>query len=371
MNAVLRILVILTLILNGVALWFALALYGKRNLLIDRNDSYRTFTEAIARTFEAEEPEHVNVAADHEARDISAVTLANADITPDRSDFWESYKQELESIDAKNYSIPNPSDLDEVYVLNAEGKPEMDARGNAITDGAPMALALDEVMQKATAQRARINTVRAQLTALREEYEDTVAEINEVKKQGRESLKTIAAHEETIASLESKKAELEGTITELNDQISSLESEKESMQADLDKAYEDLESANAEIEKLKTTIEKIAQTGGGTTLGGDGTMAIANVTAGVKGAVVRVNNEYNYCLVQLTDEAFIELVGENGERPLPEVDYLIRRPGKEDGIVGKIRLRTVTKDVKTIVCDILADWKQGDVEKGDEVFYLD
>lgn len=370
MNIVLRVLVILTLILNGVALWFALALYGKRNLLIDRNDSYRAFTEAIAKTFEAEEPEYVNVAADHEARDISAVTLANADITPDRSDFWESYKQELEKIDGKSYFIANPADLDEVYILDAEGKPELDARGFAVTEGAPMAVTLEEVMKKAIAQRARMNNVRAQLTKLREEYEDTVAELNEVKKQGRESLKTIAAHEETIATLEAKKAELEGEIVELKDQVSTLEGEKEAMQADLDKAYEDLETANAEIEKLKATIDKIAQGAGGV-MSGDGTMAIANVAAGVKGTVVRVNNEYNYCLVTLTDEAFIELVGENGERPLPEVDYLIRRAGKEDGIVGKIRLRTVTKEARTIVCDILADWKQGDVQNGDEVFYLD
>lgn len=371
MNIVLRILVILTLILNGVALWFALALYGKRNLLIDRNDSYRAFTEAIAKTFEAEEPEYVNVAADHEARDISAVTLANADITPDRSDFWESYKQELEKIDGKSYFIANPADLDEVYILTAEGKPELDRLGNPVKDGAPMALTLDEVMKKAIAQRARMNNVRAQLSKLREEYEDTVVEINEVKKQGRESLKKIAEQEETIATLESKKAELEGQVAELNDQVETLEGEKESIQADMDKAYEDLETANAEIEKLKATIDKIAQGGGGVTTAGEGSMAVANVVAGVKGTVVRVNNEYNYCLVALSDEAYVELVGENDDRPLPELDYLVRRPGKDDNVIGKVRLRTITKEAKTIVCDILVDWKQADLKTGDEVFYLD
>lgn len=108
MNIVLRILVILTLVLNRVALWFSLALYGKRELLIDRNDSFREFVVRIAKTFEAAEPEVVNVASEHEARDISAVTLANADITPDRSDFWESYKQAYEKIDNKSYAVPSP-----------------------------------------------------------------------------------------------------------------------------------------------------------------------------------------------------------------------------------------------------------------------
>ncbi len=370
MNILLRILVILTLILNGVALWFALSLYGKRNLLIDRNDRYRDFAEQIAQTFEADEPEHVNVAADHEARDISAVTLANADINPDRSDFWESYKQELEKIDAPSYKIPNVADLDEVYILTPEGKPELDSRGEPKKAGSPMDLALEKVVEKAIAQRARMNNVRAQLTALRNEYEDTVAELNQVKKQGRESLKTIAQRDETIAGLEADKSRLEGEVADLKGQIETLESEKQSLQADLDKSNEELEAARAEIETLKKTLEEIALRGTGG-VNADGVAAVANVTAGVKGSIVRVNNEYNYCLVKLSDEALVELIGENGDKPLPELDYLVRRPDDENGIVGKIRLRTITKDAKTIVCDILADWKQGDLQKGDEVFYLD
>ncbi len=370
MNIVLRILVILTLVLNGVALWFALSLYGKRALLTDRNDRFRDFTVQIAQTFEADEPEHVNVAADHEARDISEVSLANADINPDRSDFWESYKQELEKIDGPSYKIPDPKALDEVYILDAEGKAKRNNRGDPITDGAPMDLALEAVMEKAQAQRARMNNVRAQLTALRNEYEDTVAELNQVKKQGRESLKTIAARDETIAGLEADKARLEGEVSDLKGQIETLESEKQSLQADLDKANEELETALAEVENLKKTLEEIVKRGAGSVTA-DGIAAVANVTAGVKGSIVRVNNEYNYCLVKLSDEALTELIGENGDKPLPEIDYLVRRPGDEDGIIGKIRLRTITKDAKTIVCDILVDWKQGDIEKGDEVFYLD
>ena len=368
MNIVLRILVILTLVLNGVALWFSLALYGKRELLIDRNDSFRDFVVKVARTFEAAEPEVVNVASEHEARDISAVTLANADITPDRSDFWEGYKQAYEKIDNKSYAVPSPEDLDEVYVLNAEGKPEMDARGKPVKEGAPMANALEEVLKKASAQRARMNNIRDQLAKLRAEYEETVADLNAVKKQGRESLKTIAERDETIAGLENDKRRLEGEITGLKDQISTLENEKQSLQADLDKANEELESVKAEAEKLRKVIEENIR--GGTSANGP-IAAVANLTAGVKGTVVRVNNEFNYCLVKLTDEALVELIGENGERPLPEVDYLIRRNGNDANVVGKVRLRNITREAKTIVCDILVDWKQGDVKPGDEVFYLD
>ncbi len=372
MNIVLRILVILTLVLNGVALWFATALYGKRNLLIDRNEAFRDFTVAIAKTFEAEDAPHENTAADHEARDVSDVSLASADITPDKSDFWESYKEELEKLDGKRYTIDNrKSDLDEVYVLNAEGKPELDGRGAPLMEGAPMDLLLKEIQSKALAQYKRLNNVRGELTKVRTELESTITELNEVKKQGRESLKTISGLEEQVSTLEADKARLEGDVSNLKEEITSLEEQKTSMQAEMDRAIEERETAEAEVAKLKETLEKIA-IGGQTASAAGGPTAVANITAGVKGTIARVDNEYNFCLVSLSDEAYTELVGEAGDRPLPEVEYLVRRAGQTEGaIVGKIRLRTLTRDTKTLICDVLADWKQEPLQRGDEVFFLD
>ena len=369
MNIVLRILVILTLILNGVALWFAMALYGQRNLVIDRNVLFRDFTIKIAKTFEAEEPVLENTAANHTARDISDVTLATADITPDRSDFWETYKEGYEKLDNKSYQIANTSDLDEVYILNAEGKPEKDFQGNPVKEGAPLDNALNEVLKKATAQRSRMNDIRVQLTDLRKEYEETIDNLNEVKKQGRESLKTIAAKEEQISTLEGEKATLEGQVTELKDQVQTLEDDKVALQGDLDKVTEENETLKGEVDKLKATIDKIVQQG---TRGVNPDAVAANITAGVKGKVVRVDNDYNYCIVKLDDAAIAELIGEDGEKELPEIDLYVRHEGvNEDDVVGKIRLKTVTKDAGVLVCDILIDWKQGDIKRGDEVFYLD
>ncbi len=370
MNIVLRILVILTLILNGVALWFAMELYGKRNLLIDRNILFRDFTVQVAKTFEAEEPVIENTAANHTARDISPVTLASADITPDRSDYWESYKEGYEKMDNKSYQIENTSDLDEVYELDAEGKPKKDFQGNPVKDGAPLDSALKDVLKKAMDQRARMNNIRAQLTNIREEYEDTVTELNDVKKQGRESLKTIAAKEEQIATLESEKSQLEGQVSELKDQVQTLEDDKVAMQGDLDKVTEENETLRGEVEKLKATIDKIAQSG---TRGvnADAAMA-ANITAGVKGRVVRSDNSYNFCIIKLDENAIAELIGADGERELPEIDYYVRRKGDDKGeILGKVRLRTLTKDAGVVICDILTEWKQGEILRDDEIFYLD
>lgn len=370
MNIVLRILVILTLILNGVALWFAKANNDKRELLIDRNILFKNFTVQIAKTFEAEEPVIENTAANHTARDISPVTLANADITPDTSDYWEGYKEAYEKLDAKSYQIANTSDLDEVYILDGEGKPEKDFQGNPVKDGAPLDNTLKEVLKKAGDQRARMNNIRAQLTNIREEYEDTVVELNEVKKQGRESLKTIAAKEEQISVLESEKSQLEGQVTELKSQVETLENDKVAMQEDLDKVNEEKETLQAEVEKLNGIIERFARKGTSSTTSSG--VVVANVTAGVKGKVVRVDNDYNYCIVKLDDAAIAELIGEEGDKELPEIELYVRHEGvNEDEFIGKLRVKTVTKDAGALVCDILIDWKQGEIKRGDEVFYLD
>ena len=371
MNIVLRILVILTLVLNGVALWFAQATYAKRNLLIDRNDIFRDFTVGIAKTFEAEDAVHENTAANHPARDISEVSLATADITPDNSDFWEGYKEELEKIDGKHYAIDGrASDLDEVYILNAEGKPELDGRGAPITEGAPMKTLLAEVQKKALAQFARMNNVRTQLTKVREELEDTITELNAVKKEARQTLKTLAQREETITQLEGKVSQLEGDISTLKDQVASLESDKATLQADLDKKSEELDTANEEITKLKDTLARITLEGNKGN-GAAGAIVTANVAAGEKGTVVRVNNEYNYCFVKVTDATMKELLGENLDQEMPKLELYIRRPGNDAEPIAKIRLRTITTETNTITCDILSAWKQSDVQRGDVVFYLD
>ncbi len=371
MNMVLRILVILTLVLNGVALWFATSLYGKRNLLIDRNLRFKDFAVEIVKAFEmpTEEGEATEAAGDRVSRDVSDVSLATADIAPDYSDFWESYNQGLETLTSKTYRIPNEADLDEVYILDAENKATLDPTGKPITKGSPMDTELRKIVDIATKQLLKLNSVREQLTKLREAYEDAVTELNTVKKDARQSLKTIQEKEETISTLESEKAQLESEVTGLKDQISTLESEKQSLQADLDKANEEIETHLAKIDQLNKTMEKLIQSGD---RGATGTgAAVANILAGVKGTVARVDNTYNFCIITLTDEAYVELVGEEGERELPEVEYFVRHPGNEDTVIGKIRLKTLTKDVKSVVCEILSDWKQGEVNVGDEIFYLD
>ncbi len=371
MNIVLRILVILTLVLNGVALWFANALYNKRELLMHANEDLRQGIVKIASTLEAPEAESEEEVAPttRVARDISAVESSNADLEPDYSDFWTKYDETLETVASEDYAVRNPLDLAQVYILDATTKQaRLDSMGKPMRMGSPLNAVIDDVVKTSLNQRKRANDVRAQLARIREEYEDVVTEVNQVKKDARKSLKTIEEKEATISTLEGEKADLESQIGGLKDQITTLEDEKLTIQQDLDLANENLEAAQNEVKTLKEQIENIAKMGiqsGGVSAA----VAGANVTAGEKGKVVRADNEYNFCVVQLTDEAFVEIFGEDGARELPEMECWIMRDGVETPL-AKIRLSNVTKKAKVVTADILVDWKQGDVKPGDKIIYM-
>lgn len=381
MNILLRILVILTLVLNGVAFWFTYALYGKRELLIDRNDRFETFTIEIAKTLEASQPEQTEEdkaalaempVIDMESTDAEHAGKALTDL--EVRSFWTEgeggYHIEYEST-PEFYQGPDPQDLKEVYVLDAEKKAKLNARGEAVKEGSKMDVALNEIVSKSEAQRDYYTKVRGQLTALREEYEALVPQIHTLKEESRQRAQTIIDRDNTISGLEADKANLEGQVADRDQQIATLEEEKNVLQGDLDAVTEERDTLADEVENLKKTLEMIAQSGQGANANANGVAAIANVTAGVKGTIVRADNLYNSAIVKLTPEALTELIGEAGDRPLPEIDFYVRRPGKADAIVGKIKVRTLVKDQSAIVCDIPADWKQEPIQKGDEVFYLD
>lgn len=380
MNILLRILVILTLVLNGVAFWFTYALYGKRELLKDRNDRFRDFTVEIAKTLEAEQPaateEDEATLAAKTTRDDDEISLDTADMAPEelrRVNFWtdgEGYHIEYEAT-PEFYAVPNVADLDEIYILDAEKKAKLDARGLPVTAGSPMDLALKEIVAKSEAQRDHYALVRGQLTALREEYEATIPVLNAAKAEARQHLKTIQARDNTISGLEADKANLEGQVADRDQQIATLEEEKQTLQNDLDAITEERDTLADAVENLKKTLAMLAQSGQGANASANGIAAIANVSAGIKGTIARVDNEYNFAIVKLTPESLTELIGEAGDRPLPEVEFYVCRPGKQSDVIAKVKLRTLVKDQSAIVCDIPADWKQADVQLGDEVFYLD
>lgn len=386
MNILLRILVILTLILNGVALWFAISTNGKRMVITARNDAFRDFTVEISKQFEDsasaasatasdEEGEEVAAPTDdgtREERDISEVSRSTIGITPDKNNFWDSYNFALEQQVGPIYTRLNVLSLDEVFILDAEGKPVIGRNGLPETKGAPMERSLNAVIDLASAQLNVLRETRKQLITLRKEYETTVAELNRVKALGRDLHKTIQEREETISTLESEKAELNARVAELTDTVSRLESEKADLESEIAAKDEQIADKDAEIERLNNTIEKIMKdriNGGANTQNSDINTAIANVTAGEKGEVVLADNSDNFCIIRLDQASYDELLGPEHNLQLPKVDFLVKTA---DGtFVGKIRLRTVIQGDRLIMCDVLSDWKQVPFAKGQKVIYLD
>lgn len=369
MNIALRILVIFILMLNGVSLWFASALYAKRTLLINRNIVLENAIVSFAKTLDKDE---LPVAiGEFTSVDISPVTLQNADINPDVSDFWDSYQFQLETIDVIRYDITDRKDeLTEIYILDAEKKPVLAPNGLAITDGAPMDILLKEVQDKAMKQANRLNLVRAELTKIRVELESVIEDLNATKKAGRIDKKTIQARENTISELESKVADLESTVADLESNVEMLEEEKATLQDELDSAMEDNEILLGELEKLRESLRlAILQ---GPSGGGSSNIASANILAGVKGTVMAADNTLNFAIIRVTDTTMDELLGAARDRLLPDMEMLVHRKGdSNDVVLGKLRLRTLTKGQNLITCDILANWKQDDIKPDDEVFYLD
>ena len=273
MNILLRILVILTLVLNGVAFWFTYALYGKRELLKDRNDRFESFTIEIAKTLEGAQPEQTEddkaalaemPVIDMESTDAEHAGKALTDL--EVRSFWTEgeggYHIEYEST-PEFYKGPEPKDLEEVYVLDAEKKAKLDSRGKAITTGSKMDVALNEIVAKSEAQRDYYTKVRGQLTALREEYEALVPQIHTLKEESRQRAQTIIDRDNTISGLEADKANLEGQVADRDQQIASLEEEKAVLQGDLDAVTEERDTLADEVENLKKTLEMIAQSGQG------------------------------------------------------------------------------------------------------------
>lgn len=365
MNIALRVLVILILIMNGVALWFAIELFGKRELLQERTKVLQDNIVTLARTFEAVEPTAPEVTPDLNEKDIDTVTEMMVE-TPTMSTFWDSYKFEYEVIGTPTMDISGRRrELRELYELDAQGKPVMDG-GEKSTNGRMKKL-LDEVKDRATAQLALLNNIRAELKKVRDELNDTNNELNNVKQEGRKDKATIVELRAQINQLNATIADLNGRISALNSTISSLENEKAEIAAERDKIAEEKDELDILVAELNARIEEMLRIGGG----GKGAMLI-NLTAGVKGSVVAADNKLKFAIIQVTDAAMAEFVGTPEEpRELPQTELLVRHStAREDDVVTKIRMRMLGAGNNLIICDILGDFQQGAVQVGDVVFYL-
>jgi len=371
MRKAIGVLVIFIFLLSIGALILGHLLFAKRELLKGRTQKLEQSVLKLGRVVESQTPAAAEpVATDFPAKDISP---CNAELleTPEVSTFWQKYKRELEVLETPLIDLgtaENQKALMSLYKVdpttgailkNMQGFPEDKGDGT-------MAAVLDDLLiTKATEQYERLNDTRQQLKELRMELAETIRDVNKLKPQLRASLKEIV---ELKAEIERLKTEIEG----LKEQIAQLQEEKKALEDQITQLKADMAKMQETIDEKETTIKqlekKIASMGTGE-LQAPGSLPPWKPSPGQKGKVTQVNPEWNFVIVELSDEFMAE--SEAAGRPDPAgLELLVKRiGGKKDLFVTKIRLMQVKKSQKLGIGDNQSSWQQLPIKVGDVLFF--
>ncbi|MDR2850037.1 MAG: hypothetical protein LBW77_05800 [Verrucomicrobiota bacterium] len=377
MSKVLRGLVVVILLLSGIALFFAVALFNKQELLSGRNRVYEDQVIKLAKTVEAAD------AADAEVpnvqKDVSDVTdreLAN----PEKTAVLEGYPIRLEQqqLPALDFGSDDKRlQLRSYYQLGPDGKYALDAVDNKPSTKGPgtQQALLDLLLDRAKAQSASLNKTRAELTKMRENFTASVSEINKLKGDGRVVKVELKGEKEKVATLTTEKSELETRVTKLNSEKRELSAELADAKGEAEKLREDKVSLEADLAKLNERYEILLakiKTGTGPAVPQGPTVASSAPTAGDKGKIIEANDELKFAIIELSDDAISELLGNERQNALPQLEMNVRRSGRQSAageFVTRIKLRQAVRGKNFVVADILNDWQQTPVEKGDVVFF--
>jgi archaellum component FlaC len=378
MDKALRVLAIIILILAIVAMVFAQLSFMKRQVLLGRNSMFEEQVIKVAKTIEAADA--ADVPAPDVQKDVAEVSdreLAN----PERTSVFENYpaKLETQNLTTLDYStIDKRRQLRSYYVLDQatgkyqlselDGKPKKDGPGS-------MAALLEEMLTRAMAQKAVLEKTRGELTKARELVTSLVTEMNKMKVDWRVTKRELKESREECEKLKEEKAALEA-------QVAKLTAEKKELTAELADAKAEIEKKDSEIaglrdqivqlEKINKELKERIRPGSQTGAAGIDGIAVAQLTAGVKGKVVDANDDYKFAIIEFTDEALVEMMGPERANPLPQLEMNVRRKGRQSAsgeFVTRVKIRQVVKGKNLVVADILTDWQQVAVEKDDVVFF--
>ena len=375
MNKAVHALVYVILAVAGVALFFEIKLYEKRELLSERNDQFADSLVKVAGTIEkANAPAPANT--EHEAhQDVSPVEAKEVD-TPQKKNLLEDYNWGLEVANNETFSWDSKrAQLRVLYKLDEEGNkiPDPGYPGSFVKSGPGTAQELlDQLFERAKAQRANLDTTRAELKQLRQKLEALVRDYNERLTDARKDKMTIVKHEGTITELEDQKKTVEEQLQKTKAQVEEQNAEIASLKEEVQTAKEETEAVKEDLAKLEKTKEQLvqllkkqaAQSVASSTPGA----AITSLPAGDKGKLVYVNNELMFAIVQFSDEAMQELLGPERQNPLPPLEMgIVRRKDGAAKYVGHVRLRQIIQGKNYVMADILRNWEQAKAEKDDVV----
>lgn len=384
MNKVLHAIVYLILIVAIAALVFENSLFEKRTLLGDRNRAMEDYIVRLARTIEkADAPRPMSVP--EAKKDISPIEARQID-TPEMENVLEEYPAQLEAQNLETFNWDNSAtrlQLRQLYYLGPDGQPMPDAANynKPMTKGkGTMAELMDQLFERAKAQQATLNNTRAALAEVRGKLEATVGEYNKLKPDARLAKMTEDELKQRInklgqdkQTLEEQVAKLKSRVEEQTGEITSVKDELSTAKDEADVLKEDNAALDKKIKQLQKLMQQMAQQQNQSAgvAGGQGGTAVTSLPAGEKGKIVAVDNALMFCVVGFSDEAMKEMLGSERQGLLPALTLCVRRKGYNGPageFVGKINLRQAVAGKNFVIADILGDWSQAPVEKGDVIF---
>ena len=384
MNKLLHAIVYLILIVAVAALVFEKSLFDKRTLLGDRNRAMEDYIVRLARTIEkADAPRPMSVP--EAKKDISPIEARQVD-TPEMENVLEEYPAQLEAQNLETFNWDNSAtrlQLRQLYYLGPDGQPVSDAANynKPMTKGkGTMAELMDQLFERAKAQQATLNNTRAALAEVRGKLETMVSEYNKLKPDARilrmtedELKQKINQLGQEKQTLEEQVAKLKSRVEEQTGEITSVKDELATAKDDADVMKEENAALDKKVKQLQKLMQQMAQqqNRSSSAAGGLGSSAVTSLPAGEKGSVIAVDNKLMFCVIGFTDEAMKEMLGADRQGMLPGLTLCIRRKGfngPAGEFVGKVSLRQSVSGKNYVIADILGDWSQSAVEKGDVIF---
>jgi len=385
MNKLLHAIVYLILIVAVAALVFEKSLFDKRSLLGDRNRAMEDYIVRLARTIEkADAPRPMTVP--EAKKDISPIEARQVD-TPEMENVLEEYPAQLEAQNLETFNWDTSAvrlQLRQLYMLGPDGQPMPDAANynKPMTKGkGTMAELMDQLFERAKAQQATLNSTRAALAEIRGKLESAISEYNKLKPDARLLKMTEEELKQKITQLGQEKETLEEQVTKLKSRVEEQTGEITSLKDEVSTAKDETEAAkeeNAALEKKIKQLQKLMQQmaqqqnqASGAASGGQGGTAVTSLPAGEKGKISAVDNKLMFCVIEFTDAAMKEMLGPERQGALPALKLGIRRKGfngPAGEFVGRVALRQSVSGKNFVIADILGDWSQAPVEKGDVIF---
>ena len=378
MNKALHALVYVTLVVAAAALFFEIQLDGKRELLKDRNRQLEDYIVKISNTIEKSDA--AKPASLPEARkDVSAIEAKLVD-SPETENVLEDYPAQLEeaNLDTLKWDDKERIQLRQLYKLDGEGNKIPDAAnpGDFVKKGAGTAQELlDQLFERAKAQQAKLNTTRAELANARTKLEALVNDYNKLKPEGRQDKVSLEEKKAQIEELEQAKAAVEEQLTKTKSQIDDLNAEIKSLKDERDSAKDETEAVKEDLAKTQKLVDQLKkllqnQPARQQTVA-SGAVNVAPLTVGNKGKIVEVNSKLMFAVIEFDEDAMKELLGPERQNALPQLEMGIRRTGFQGPAgeyVGRLRLRQSVAGKNFVIADLLGDWLQTEVKKGDVVF---